>query len=492
MQLPDWCPDARFIADDDTFAAVRLGAGRMGVVYALVIEVVEQYTLIESNFEYHWPELAAQLAISRLGANGLATGAFDAPLRDLDAGFFRTEVLRRTYFPATGQEAKFIYERGPERWPGVPAYFDAHPDVYVRLLADLQLTGLADDLRGGPVMPLHHMNIAISLAEPWRCWVRRRWQRAQPVRTHEVAPGADDALIAAVKANKTNPPGIVDALKDRLELDPLFNFLGWLTHDARRQRLQWYLDHGIASIAGQHQAIGATSGETVFLVLHRIATDSVMQAGADVARAVSAVISGGFAKLARGGPASGGLHQNMLDAHDYDIDGAQCGNSAEFHFDAAGGAYLAFIGDVISLAGGQGGNGPVFGYIGIRFTPAASALLAMQKYPLTASVEVATARSRVDDVYAGFWSALHDAARARQGIPHWGQEFRHTAAELEALYGARMRRWRAALADVCHGAPQVFSTAFSRDKGLEPLGAGGATDDDAIDIFLAGLAAGGR
>jgi FAD/FMN-containing dehydrogenase len=214
-QLPDWCPDARFIADDDTFAAARLGAGRMGAVYAIVLEVVAQYTLVESNFEYRWSELGARLAASRLGADGVATGLFDAPLRDLDAGFFRTEVLRRTYYPAIGREAKFIYERGPERWPGVPAYFDAHPDVYARLLEEHKLTGLAADLRGGPEMPLHHLNIAISLADPERCWVRRRWLRAQTVRAHEVAPAADDALIVSVKANKTNPLGVVGALKDR-------------------------------------------------------------------------------------------------------------------------------------------------------------------------------------------------------------------------------------------------------------------------------------
>ena len=114
----------------------------------------------------------------------------------------------------------------------------------------------------------------------------------------------------------------------------------------------------------------------------------------------------------------------------------------------------------------------------------------MQRYPLTASVEVATPRSRLDDVYATFWSELHDAARARQGIPHWGQEFRLGETELAALYGTRLRRWREVLAEVCGGAPQVFSTAFSRDKGLEPLGGASGTDDDAIDLFLAGLASG--
>jgi hypothetical protein len=41
------------------------------------------------------------------------------------------------------------------------------------------------------------------------------------------------------------------------------------------------------------------------------------------------------------------------------------------------------------------------------------------------------------------------------------------------------------LADVCGGAPQVFSTEFSRNCGLEPLA---GDDDDAIDIFMAALA----
>lgn len=486
MQLPGWCPDTRFVADDDTFAAVRLGAGRMGAVYSVILEVVEQYTLIETNFEYRWRELGAQLLTSQLGPNG-PTGVFDAPLRDLDAGFFRTEVLRRTYYPAVVQDAKFTYVRGPEKWPNVPAYFDAHPDVYTRLLADLKLSTLADDLRGGPLMPLHHLNIGISLSDPERCWVRRRWKRQQTVHEHDVAPAADDKLVASVKANKQNPPGIVAALKDQLEIDPFLNVLGWLTHNDKKQRLDWYLNHEIAHLAQQHLAIGATSGEELFLVLYKIAIDSVLDASGDVAQAVSEAIGSAFAKLARAGHASGGLNQNMLDAHDYGLDGAQCGNSAEYHFDASGASYLAFIDDVIGLARK---HFPVFGYIGIRFTPVASALIAMQRYPLTASVEVATPRSRLDDVYAAFWSELHDAARARQGIPHWGQEFRLTEAELAALYGTRLRRWREVLAEVSGGAPQVFSTAFSRDKGLEPLGGASGTDDDAIDLFLAGLASG--
>ena len=39
--LPEWCPDAQIVADDDAFNAVRVGVGRMGVIYSVILEVVE-------------------------------------------------------------------------------------------------------------------------------------------------------------------------------------------------------------------------------------------------------------------------------------------------------------------------------------------------------------------------------------------------------------------------------------------------------------------
>ena len=485
--LPGWCPDARLIADDDAFDAVRLGVGRMGVVYSVVLEVVEQYTLIETNFEYRWSELKPKLATSRLLPSG-ETGIFHEPLQDLDGGFFRTEVLRRTQYPAVVQNPEFTYVAGPG-WPNVPGYFDAHPEIYAPLLGRLGLSGLADDLRGGAVMPLHHLNIAIALPSPGRCWVRRRWKRTEPVRDFKVQPDPADELTKAIKANLKNPPGVVDALKSQLEIDPVLDCLGWATHSEQWERLQWYLDDEIEHIAQQHLAIGATVFEAILIVLHQIATDPVLDTRAEVSEKVADIIGkGGYGRLIRAGKASGAKHQNILDAHDYDTDGGQAGNSVEFHFDASGVTYLNFVDDVIGLAGKYS---PVFGYIGLRFTPAASALIAMQQYPVTASVEVATLRSRLQDVYAGFWSELHSASRQRRGIPHWGQEFRHTKQELDSLYGRRIERWREVLADVCDGAPSVFGTDFSRSKGIEPSGRGGALDDDAVELFMMALAAGG-
>ena len=484
--LPGWCADARFVSNNDAFNAVRVGVGRMGVVYAVVLEVVPQYTLIDMNLEHRWSDIRNQLVISKLA--GGDSGVFDAPLADLDSGFFRSEVLQRTYYPAVVPNEGFTFDRGPPRWAGVPAYFDSHPKVYFDLLTRLGLANLAADLRGGGAMPLHHFNLAISLSEPNRCWVRRRWRRDVPVRDLNVAPQTDSKLAAALKANKTNPPGIVNALKDQLEIDPILNFLGWLTHDSRKQRLDWYLDHEIAHIADQHTQIGATSGETLFLVLYRIATDPVLEAGLEVAQAVSFAISGAFWPLVRVGPASGGLHKNILDAHDYGIDYAQAGDSVEFHFDASSSAYLNFVEDVIALARQ---HFPVFGYIGIRFVPAATALIAMQQFPLTVAVEVATPRTRLVDIYANFWNGVHSAGSARAGIPHWGQAIRQTESELAARYGARLIKWRTALADLSAGGPGVFSTAFSRDKGLEPLSVGGlVSEDDSVEQFMLGLEAG--
>lgn len=483
--LPGWCPDARLIADDDMFDGVRLGVGRMGVVYAVVLEVVAQYTLVQVNMGYWWDEIRAQLPASRVGPTSVS-GLFDRPLVDLDSGWFRDEVLKRARYDAENSEFRFV--RGPAIWPSPPAYFDRHPDVYPRLLARLGLTSLAEDLRGRPPSLLHHLNIGIPLTKPELCWVRRRWKQDRPVRTDRHAARADPAILAAVKANKTNPAAIVEPLRDMVQLSGLEHFFGWLTHDPRRPRLEWFMDVEFARIAQLHADLGLTSGEALMFAIHGLATDPVLKndTGPAVADVAANVIGGAFSVLAQAGFASGPLGRNMLDTHDYDLEGAQAGNAIEVHFNAAATDYLAFIEDLGQFARN---HFPVLGYIGLRFTPAASALVAMQQYPLTASVEVATLRSRAEDIYADFWDDVHAAARARRGIPHWGEEMRHSASELAALYGDRLRRWRDVLAAVCDGAPAVFSTSFSREKGLEPSATPRVVDDEAVELFMMALAA---
>jgi hypothetical protein len=117
-------------------------------------------------------------------------------------------------------------------------------------------------------------------------------------------------------------------------------------------------------------------------------------------------------------------------------------------------------------------------------------LIAMQQYTLTASVEVSTPRTRLSDYYADFWAEVHAAAAVHHGIPHWGQEIRTTASDLDALYGDRLARWRNVLFDLSDGNAQVFSTPFSRDKGLEPDASGAVGIDDSLELFLMAVATG--
>jgi D-arabinono-1,4-lactone oxidase len=486
--LTDWCPDTQIVADDETFDAVRVGVGRMGVVYAVIVEVVAAYALLEVNLEHRWSDIRAQLPGTGI-VGGVPSGIFNQPIADLDNDWFRGEVLKRTRYQtpkATGNPG-FAYVATDTELSDVPAYFQQHPEVYPQVTADLGLIGLADELRGGPTMALRHMNLAISLSTTDRCWIRRRWSCPTLIKPVNLEPGEDDPIVSTIKANKTNPSAIVGPIKDQIDVDFLTNFLGWLVSDARWERLQWYLNSELQHVADQTAAIGATSFEALVQMMFELGTDQVLQQGTLVASKASDIIAGSFSELVRAGPASGGLNENMLDRHDYGLDGAEAGDSAEFHFDASTGTYLEFIDAVVNLAGV---HFPVFGYIGIRFTPRSTALIAMQQFDLTASVEISTAKTRVADLFGAFWNDVHATAAARCGIAHWGQEFRQSAEYLQARYGDHLNSWRRVLGSLSNANPTVFSTPFSRDKGLEPDWSGVDEDDDAIEMFLLALAGG--
>src|SRR6202035_4332329 len=68
LHLQDWCDDARIVANDNAFDAVRVGVGRMGVIYSMILEVVQAYSLIEVSFEHKWAEIRTQLGASRVSA----------------------------------------------------------------------------------------------------------------------------------------------------------------------------------------------------------------------------------------------------------------------------------------------------------------------------------------------------------------------------------------------------------------------------------------
>jgi hypothetical protein len=65
--VPDWCRDTKVIYDDRLFYSVLVSVGRLGVIYALVLEVVNAYWLDERRRKEPYIPLREQLAESPTG-----------------------------------------------------------------------------------------------------------------------------------------------------------------------------------------------------------------------------------------------------------------------------------------------------------------------------------------------------------------------------------------------------------------------------------------
>ena len=175
---PDLCADAEIIADDVVLDAARVAVGRFGVIYSMVLEVLPAYGLIEVYLQQSWPALRSSLAASAPGTSG----EFDRPLADLESGWFRSEVRERVIVkyastqPSPDNAYDMEYIGGPRTAVHAPITAGLEPMLFGAMLTRLGLAPLAAMLRGDAPKPLHHMNIAISLTEPEKCWVVRRWK----------------------------------------------------------------------------------------------------------------------------------------------------------------------------------------------------------------------------------------------------------------------------------------------------------------------------
>jgi len=495
---PDMCADAEIIADDTVLNAARVAVGRFGVIYSMVLEVVPAYGLLEVYLQQSWPALRSSLAASAPGTGG----EFDRPLVDLESGWFRSEVRERVIVkyaltqPSPDNAYDMEYIGGPRTAVHAPITAGLEPMLFGAMLTRLGLAPLAVALRGSGMKALHHMNTAISLADPNRCCVTRRWQvpptlpAIQQTGVKHASPTDRITEVVEDKANHRRPTVAVKPLRDLILDGTDQGILGgkWAAllikgHgiDAQADRIFEFCDEDLPRICQQHEDAGATIFEALFMVLYKVATDAILRPDSTMAivRAVSDLIGGDtISKFVRCGTAS-----EILDTHNYALDGAQSGNSAEYFFDASDGAHLRFIDAVIALASTYA---PVFGYIGLRFVPKSSALLGMPRFALTAAIEISTARSRVEDVYAAFWTDLHALANRSEGIAHWGQESRQTKEYVADRFGTNLKAWQIAVGRVAGAAP-TFSTEFTRLHGLEPDSAAIEDDDDAVDRYLAGL-----
>ncbi len=145
--------------------------------------------------------------------------------------------------------------------------------------------------------------------------------------------------------------------------------------------------------------------------------------------------------------------------------------SVEVFFNAVDDRLIAFIDQLILFEMGQEFEGKAFvGYASLRFTGPTRALIGMQRYPLTCSVEIACLK----DVSGGqelIDFAVRWASNPNNGgILHWGQYNPWTTTEVERTYGANgdLQTWREALNRITGGG-DAFSSQFTRRTGLEVI-----------------------
>lgn len=167
----------------------------------------------------------------------------------------------------------------------------------------------------------------------------------------------------------------------------------------------------------------------------------------------------------------------VMDRHDYlDVSCNVNVDSIEVFFDATDDRLIAFIDALIAFEMMQEFRGKAFmGYAALRFTKRSRALIGMQKFDTSCSVEVACLK----DV-SGSQELINYAVALAcnpniNGLLHWGQRNDYTTPEVERIYGDDALRpggnlafWRRALSRVTdNGRLDGFSSEFTRNRGLE-------------------------
>ncbi|MGE0352389.1 MAG: FAD-binding protein [Gemmatimonadales bacterium] len=136
----------------------------------------------------------------------------------------------------------------------------------------------------------------------------------------------------------------------------------------------------------------------------------------------------------------------------------------EIFFDAERTEYLAFV-DELRRYFASPGTGKQAGYIAVRFTTACDSFLGMQRWPVTAAVEVALLQDLDPDALARI-QHVNTLAQRYDVRFHWGM----TRPPQHVSEGSREEaaRWREGAARLGVTAGDGFSSAFSAGYQLEP------------------------
>jgi hypothetical protein len=157
----------------------------------------------------------------------------------------------------------------------------------------------------------------------------------------------------------------------------------------------------------------------------------------------------------------------VMDEHNYQNKGCiNPGDSLELFFDADKPDFISFVDFAIDGVRDLADDGKVWaGYVSMRFMTESPSFLAMQRWPRTVSMEIASLSkaSGAEDLL----TRIEGESRNRGIVAHWGQRNHREQKDVEMQFGS-INKWRDALSELSeHGRLANFSTEFTKLKGLE-------------------------
>jgi hypothetical protein len=398
-------PNIRIIRDNEVFHAVLVSVGRMGIIYSVVLKVVRQYGLRQTRLKANWTQIAPRLA---------------NPSDSLFTNRFLQVVV-------------------------VPHSQHANPMEHSCFVETRNAVGLA-------------------AVDTWQ----GRSQRAG-TNAGRMSPIGDSGDFQSFLCNG-NAGALVESILTPLNaaiwaivflFPPPFGII-----------LALFL-RTIADFVSRFIGFTGTVGELVVAMLNEAVREGLIPV---IGLVNDALISAGQVDVDRTD-----ISYAIMDGYDYATAGGCIPNadSLTVSFNADDMNFITFLNNsfnrlnelhagTLTPPGGSPIGRPMSfgGYFSLRFTGRTEALIGMQQWIRTCNIEIAGIKTI--EGTEPFLRVLEADALALGATIHWGQKNESTVTQVETAFSAGLDRWRNALSRfTANGRIMNFSTAFSRQKGLE-------------------------
>ncbi len=406
------CADLRIEYDTALFRAALVSLGRMGVVYSVVLEAVDAFRLRETRERGRWSETASWIRTNIVNAESYA-------------GPRAMEVVLSPYPNDSGDRDCVITRRTESALPPSPES-PPSPDPFQMLCSFESIKPLLSRI-ALLLPPLIILATAAAIATI-------SFLLAIPI-------------IGGIIFGALLPVVVAAATTALIALETALLALISSRGDNLAEKLAEICN--LAVSAGQKQLVP----QLINMIIGQIRNPDA-----------PTVVRESF-RIMTGQAACGTQWQDSA-ACMRQIDGL------EFALNASRGReeLFRFINAVFALTSEfYNANRPPGFAMSLRFTRSTSALLGMQQFDRTCSVEFIMLRGFRG--HTDFIRRLYLIARQQGAIPHWGLIHDLDASEVRALYGDNHSHWRRQLGRLLSvgGRLDTFSTTFSRRRELEPM-----------------------